>query len=161
VRPDTKRTHFQPSLRHDEVVRSLRRFYSSTALRARAWSEQVVIEDKCDEIQAHSHEIQSMLAEMAATPGLDRTRDIQEGLSQLVKATVRVSSARKEAVRTDSSQEAESRIVSRSYLRKTEVMQALDAALGTSTAIRKLVDAKIPKASLQPETSAPPSSKRG
>ncbi len=67
IRPDTKRDKFEPSSHLDAVITALRKEYSSIALRARGWSEQVNAESKAKAAQEIVAEVRQMLTDGGLT----------------------------------------------------------------------------------------------
>jgi hypothetical protein len=122
IRPDTKRTKFQPSARHDDVVRAIRKFYNGTALRARGLSAQQTAEADCDRAQELCAEIGRMLDEQAGSGNLFREATALDELRLKLEET------RREANRPDQLDDAERTLIMRGYLRK--VTDRIDAALG-------------------------------
>lgn len=129
IKPDTKRTHFQPSVRHDEVIRSIRKFYNSVALRARGWSAQVTIHEACEEVRANISRMEDILADSTqpADHKMTRLRDLWTTIDKNKKV---IEEAKTNADRTDTDQDVERALIVRRYLRKPEVKNDIDSALG-------------------------------
>ncbi len=145
IKPDTKRTHFQPGPRYDIVIKALRRFYTSVALRARGWSAQVSVEEDCEKVKHIADEIGKVF-DNNGLKYAEKIVELDQPVKELNKIWTSLQAAREDANKSDSSQEAESTIIKRSYLRKKEVRQSLDLALGTITSIKKRLDLLVAEA---------------
>jgi hypothetical protein len=126
IRPDTKRAYFQPSKRHDDVIQAIRRFYSSVAIRARGWSLQVIAENDADEAQALVNRLDAALA---GTPDAEGG-SIEVLGSQLVEKLGALDKALAEANKTDTDSDSSNVRVQRMYLRRPEVKNKVEAAIG-------------------------------
>lgn len=139
IKPDTKRMHFQPSPRHDDVIQAIRKFYTSVALRARGWSAQVSVEEDCEQVKFQAAEIERLLADNT----LDANKKavlLKNPCEELTKLSKRLEDVREEANKADSEQEAERTIIIRRYLRKHEIKRTIDSALGTIVTANKHLD---------------------
>ncbi len=136
IKPDTKRLHFQPGPRHDDVIKAMRKFYTSVALRARGWSALVNAEEDSEQVKYWAGEIEKILTNSALTLQEKELR-LQSPYVELEKLRKKLEDVREEANKTDTEQTAESALILRSYLRKLEVKQAVDSALGMIAMIKK------------------------
>lgn len=136
IKPDTKRTRFQPSARHDEVVRAIRKFYSKTALRARGLSAQQSAEGNCDRAQDLCVTIGRLLDGQVASGEL-----IFEAKA-LEEVRAKLEDDRAEANRVDRLDEAERTLIMRGYLRK--VTGKIDAALGQISVLQERLSRSKP-----------------
>jgi hypothetical protein len=147
IQPNTKRTEFQPSRRHDEVIRTLRAFYTSTALRARGWSYQVATEVLAESVASLARDVETRLTEVPAA-GPEREA-WQAEISRLVGdeyARQRVQLRRNldDATKVDQPDDAERTRVMRTYLRKVEVRAQIDQAIGLATRVDARLNEVLP-----------------
>jgi hypothetical protein len=148
IRPDTKRSIFQPSERHDEVIAALRRFYRSTALRARGWSDQVVAQDKAEQARTLAAEVRDVIDQVSRDAGDDPLSGgaMQGELAEKWAAIERLErdliAANETANKADSELDSEATIIARSYLRKDEVVSAVTQALGSIRTLREFLQGK-------------------
>jgi hypothetical protein len=143
IKPDTKRTQFQPSTRHDAVIKAIRKFYTSVALRARGWSAQVNIEEDCERVKYYVDEIVKIL-DNSNLNYEQKARQLQQPCKDLEKPFMNLEEAHTEANKIDSWQDAERTVILRNYLRKNEVKQAVDVALGMINTVNKRLQLLIP-----------------
>jgi hypothetical protein len=150
IKPDTKRTDLQPGPRHDAVIRALRKFYTSVALRARGWSAQVNVEEDYEQVKYITDEIKGILENSALSYSL-KVAQLDQPIKDLEKLWKNLQDAREEANKIDTLLEAESTAIKRRYLRKKEVKQAIDLALGLIASTKKLLN----QLTLEASTSGP------
>lgn len=134
IRPDSNRRNLQPSARHDAVVRAIRRFYNSTALRARAWSLQVTNHGDCEAVDRLCSEAAAIIQ---SSDKEQRTKEaqLQPILSSINDHKATLESRRDEANKVDGQGDAERTLIAREYLRKPEVKQEIDSALAKIASI--------------------------
>ncbi len=154
IRPDTKRTHFQPSPRYDDVVCALRQFYTSVALRARAWSAQVTTEDACDRVEELEAEINGILTETTENSEEKQAR-LADPLGRLETAYQKLVDARKEANKVDLPDDTAARtLILRNYLRRPDTKGRLETAIGKVTALKGRVQQALPDGGTHQPTNA-------
>lgn len=143
IRPDTTRTKFQPSARHDVVIAALRRFYTSTALRARGWSTQVATQDMCIAAQAECEKVEAILDDQTKLLE-DKKKDLEPAIIIVEEYKKTLESQLSEANRVDGAQEAERTIIMRRYIRKPEVKRDIDTTLSRIAAVQRRLTAESP-----------------
>lgn len=126
IRPDSKRALFEPSQRHDAAVEALRKRYSSIALRARGWSQQVVVEDAC----AKAHDLADQIQHLIASGCLSNTNgDSIDDLWEDVKEIRQIINPSPKKTKNQAAEPADSTKIVAEYLRKTEVRSAVSSAM--------------------------------
>jgi hypothetical protein len=146
IKPDTKRSDFQTGPRHDAVIKALRDFYTSTALRARGWSAQINVEEDSDRVQYITAEIKEIF-ENNELSYLEKVKLLDQPVKELSKLRKSLKDARDDANKIDTLGEAERTTIQKRYLRKKEVKQAIDLALGLIASTEKLLEQLIPDTS--------------
>lgn len=159
IRPDTKRTQFQTSARHDDVVRAIREFYTSIALRARGWSIQVTTETACQDAEEALATIEEILKSTAA-PDESERRKIKDVWSTIAAAQAKLDSAYAEAHRQDAEGEALRTLIARSFLRKADVKSRVEAALGSIAGMKRRLESLAVGVDLTPVPKAAPNGRR-
>lgn len=154
IKPDTKRLRFEPSARHDDVIFAIRRFYTSVALRARGWSLQVTVEDSCKDAVSTGECVERLLADSARSDD-SKQSELQYLLADLARIEQKLREAQADANKADTSQDAESSLIQRRYLRKQAVRQCLTGALGKIAAVRRLLEQEVPTLLKSDGTSEP------
>lgn len=133
IRPDTKRIRFQPSERHDEVIKAIKKFYTSTVCRARALSAQLTVLQKCTSAQTFIDEIKILCAQHTIDDGSKTASlfKVKEITSQLSSVKASIDDALREIAKKDNpDQESETVLAIRRYYRRKDVKQTIEASLG-------------------------------
>lgn len=156
IKPDTKRTRFQPSPRQDAVITALRKFYTSTALRARGWSAQVNTEEDCEHVKEAVARVEEIFDDNSLSYK-QKAEQLRPLITDLEKRWLELQTVREEANKPDTwTPDGERARIIRGYLRKKGVQQAIASAMGMITTIKnRLEQFTPPSASSEPHSSVP------
>lgn len=133
VRPDTNRSKFQSNERYDEAVQAIRKFYTSTALRARGLSAQLSAQRKCQEAREKINELETVLSQQPLFDGAKAVRftKVSELFQELERFQDELNDILFEMNRKDDpDNEAERALIIRRYYRKKELRESVEATVG-------------------------------
>ncbi len=151
IKPDTNRRTFQRTFRSDPVIQALQKFYTSVATRARGWSEEVNVLAACDRVQQEVRVIEQLLEQQESRSDdepADANLDIKIiGCWKNIKDEhSRLNDALNKANAQDTDEDSPRVLAARRYLRKQNVKDAIERALGNIARIEGRLSSSAPTA---------------
>jgi len=154
IKPDTNRRSFQRSFKSDDVIRALKRFYTTVATSARGWSEEVNTLAICDNVQELITTVENLLTQENTEDGktillireawITLNKDYRERLIKVLN----------KANTLDTPEDSPRVQAERQYLRKRTVKDAIERSLGRITRIEEQLTASTPTNTIQIDDNA-------
>lgn len=149
IKPDTNRRSFQRSFKSDDVISSLKKFYTTVATSARGWSEEVNTLAICDDVQELIDEIENLLTLENTLDEKDFLLKIARELTTLKDYRDRLTKALNKANTIDASDDSPRVLAERRYLRKLPVKESTERSLGNITRIEEKLALHTPTNTIQ------------
>jgi hypothetical protein len=153
IKPDTNRRSFQRSFNSDDVIRAMKKFYTTVATSARGWSEEVNTLAICDNVQEIISNMENLLNQANVLDG-NNLQLITKEWTSLKEYRDRLNKALNKANLSDTSEDSPRVLGERKYLRKLYVKQAIERSLGNIARIEELLQSNTATNTIQADESS-------
>jgi hypothetical protein len=148
IKPDTNRRSFQRSFNSDDVIRAMKKFYTTVATSARGWSEEVNTLAICNNAQEIISNIENLLTQANAFDEKNILLITKEWTA-LQDNRDRLNKALNKANTSDTSEDSPRVLGERKYLRKPYVKEAIERSLGNIARIEERLTSSVATNTIQ------------
>jgi|GEM_PF-3579400 len=154
IKPDTNRRSFQRSFRSDDVIRALKKFYTTVATSSRGWSEEVNTLALCENVKDAVYAIEKLLPSSENMSDEKNLSSIANYVATLEEYQDKLKKALNKINAVDMPDDSPRTQAERRYLRKSYVKEAVELALGKISRTLDQLMLIVPASILQPSDSS-------